>query len=101
MKTLKALATYETIIIVKSEISEDSLLKLIEQYQGLLLERGAKNIIIENRGRRHLKYPIKRTKDGIYIQLNYEANGDVVGLMERALKINDYILRYMTNSTNT
>jgi small subunit ribosomal protein S6 len=101
MKTLKALATYETIIIVKSEISEDSLLKLIEQYQGLLLERGAKNILIENRGRRHLKYPIKRTKDGIYIQLNYEANGDVVGLMERALKINDYILRYMTNSTNT
>ena len=65
------------------------------------MERGAKNIIIENRGRRHLKYPIKRTKDGIYIQLNYEANGDVVGLMERALKINDYILRYMTNSTNT
>ncbi len=42
MKTLKALATYETIIIVKSEISEDSVLKLIEQYQGLLVERGAK-----------------------------------------------------------
>jgi small subunit ribosomal protein S6 len=101
MKILKPLATYETILIVKSDISEDSLLKLIEQYQGLLLERGAKNIVIENRGRRHLKYPIKRTKDGIYIQLNYEANGDVIGLMERALKINEYILRYMTTSTNT
>ena len=97
MKTSSVLASYETIYIVKPDISEDSLLKLIEQYQGLLIERGAKNIIIENRGRRHLKYPIKRTKDGIYIQMNYDANGDVVGLTERSLKINESVLRYMTN----
>jgi small subunit ribosomal protein S6 len=98
MKTPSALTSYETIYIVKPDISEDSLLKLIEQYQGLLIERGAKNIIIENRGRRHLKYPIKRSKDGIYIQMNYEANGDIVVLTERSLKINESIIRYMTNS---
>ena len=75
---------------------EDTLLKLIEQYQGILVERGAKNIVIENRGRRHLKYPIKRSKDAIYVQMNYDANGEVIGLIEKSMKINENVLRYLT-----
>ena len=69
---MKTLVSYETIYLLKPDLTEDSLLKVVEQYQGILVERGAKNITIENRGRRHLKYPIKRVKDGVYIQMNYE-----------------------------
>ena len=98
---MKTLVSYETIYLLKSDLTEDNLLKIIEQYQGILVERGAKNIIIENRGRRHLKYPIKRIKDGIYIQMNYEANGEVINLIEKSMKINDSIIRYMTTSTTS
>ena len=97
MKIKPELSSYETIYILKSDISEDILLKTIEQYQGLLLERGAKNILIENRGRRHLKYPIRSSKDGIFIQMNYDANGEVVSLVEKSMKINDLIIRYLTS----
>jgi len=93
---MKSLTNYETIYLLKPELTEDSLLKIVEQYQGILIERGAKNILVENRGRRHLKYPIKRAKDGVYIQMNYEANGEVVNLIEKSMRINDSILRYMT-----
>ena len=96
MKIKPELSSYETIYILKSDLSEDILLKTIEQYQGLLLERGAKNILIENRGRRHLKYPIRSSKDGIFIQMNYDANGEVVSLVEKSMKINDLIIRYLT-----
>ncbi len=95
---MKTLVSYETIYLLKPDLTEDSLLKIVEQYQGILVERGAKNITIENRGRRHLKYPIKRVKDGVYIQMNYEANGEVINLIERSMKINDSIIRYMTTS---
>ena len=95
---MKTLGSYETIYLLKPDLTEDNLLKIVEQYQGILVERGAKNITIENRGRRHLKYPIKRVKDGVYIQMNYEANGEVINLIERSMKINDSILRYMTTS---
>jgi small subunit ribosomal protein S6 len=95
---MKTLVSYETIYLLKPDLTEDSLLKVVEQYQGILVERGAKNITIENRGRRHLKYPIKRVKDGVYIQMNYEANGEVINLIERSMKINDSIIRYMTTS---
>nr|BDA97535.1 ribosomal protein S6 [Cryptomonas tetrapyrenoidosa] len=96
MGTTQNLVSYETIYLLKPDLTEDSLLKIVEQYQGVLVERGAKNIIIENRGRRHLKYPIKRVKDGVYIQMNYEANGEVINLIEKSMRINDSIIRYMT-----
>jgi small subunit ribosomal protein S6 len=90
------LVSYETVYILKPDLTEDNLLKLTDQYQGILIERGAKNIVIQNRGRRHLKYPIKKIRDGIYIQMNYEANGDLVSLIERSLKINEFVIRYLT-----
>ena len=98
MKAIPELSTYETIYILKPDLNEEILLKTIEQYQGLLLERGAKNILIENRGRRHLKYPIKSSKDGVFIQMNYDATGEVVSLVEKSMKINDLIIRYLTSS---
>lgn len=97
MKIIPELSSYETVYILKSDLSEDSLLKTIEQYQGLLLERGAKNILIENRGRRNLKYPIKSSKDGVFIQMNYDANGEIISLIEKSMKINDSIIRYLTS----
>ena len=97
---MQNLMSYETIYLLKPDLTEDSLLKIVEQYQGILVERGAKNIVIENRGRRHLKYPIKRVKDGVYIQMNYDANGEVINLIEKSMKINDSIIRYMTITSN-
>lgn len=96
---LNTLISYETVYLLKSDISEELLLKLIEQYQGILVERGAKNIIVQNRGRRSLKYPIKKSKDSIYIQMNYDANGEVVKLIERSMRISDFVLRYITLRT--
>jgi small subunit ribosomal protein S6 len=94
--TISQLNQYETIYVVKPELNEDNLLRIIENYQGILVERGAKNIITQNRGRRHLKYPISKFKDGVYIQMNYEANGETVGLVEKSMKLNESILRYLT-----
>ena len=94
--TITQLNSYETIYIVKPDLNEDNLLKLIENYQGILVERGAKNIVTQNRGRRHLKYPISKFKDGIYVQMNYEANGETVALVEKSMKLNESIMRFLT-----
>ena len=94
--TISQLNQYETIYLIKPELNEDMLLRIIENYQGILVERGAKNIVTQNRGRRHLKYPISKCKDGVYIQMNYEANGETVSLMEKSMKLNEDILRYLT-----
>ena len=88
--------SYETICIVKPDLNEDNIAKIIENYQLMLVDKGAKDIITQNRGRRHLKYTMKKFKDGIYIQMNYEANGEVISTLERSMKIDEQILRFMT-----
>jgi small subunit ribosomal protein S6 len=90
------LTSYETIYIVKPNLTEDNLLKVIENYQGLLIERGAKNIVTQNRGRRGLKYVINKFRDGVYIQMNYEANGEIVEFIERSMRINEDLIRFLT-----
>jgi small subunit ribosomal protein S6 len=88
--------SYETICIVKPDLNEDNIAKIIENYQLILVDKGAQNIITQNRGRRHLKYTMKKFKDGIYIQMNYEANGEVISNLEKNMKIDEQILRFMT-----
>jgi|TARA_B110000967_G_scaffold150448_1_gene154294 small subunit ribosomal protein S6 len=96
MNGIKEINSYETICIIKPDLNEDNLAKVIENYQLMLANQGAKNIITQNRGRRHLKYMMKKFKDGIYIQMNYEANGEVISTLEKNMKIDEQILRFMT-----
>ena len=39
---------------------------------------------------------MKKFKDGIYIQMNYEANGEVISILEKNMKIDEQMLRFMT-----
>lgn len=96
MNTIKEISSYETICIVKPDLNEDNIAKIIETYQLMLVEKGAQNIVTQNRGRRHLKYTMKKFKDGIYIQMNYEANGEVISLLEKNMRIDEQVLRFMT-----
>lgn len=91
---------YETVYILKPEMSEDSVLNLVNKYQNLLIDSKAKNVFIQNRGRRHLAYPIKRYHDGIYVQMNYSANGKVVKDLEREIRFEESILRILTIKNN-
>jgi small subunit ribosomal protein S6 len=96
MKTTRDINCYETICIIKPDLNEDNLAKVIEKYQLILAEKGAKDIVTQNRGRRHLKYTMKKFKDGIYVQINYDANGEVIATLEKTMKIDEDILRFMT-----
>jgi|TARA_B000000477_G_scaffold77001_1_gene64683 small subunit ribosomal protein S6 len=96
MNTIREISSYETICIVKPDLNEDNIAKIIETYQLMLVEKGAQNIVTQNRGRRHLKYTMKKFKDGIYIQMNYEANGEVISLLEKNMRIDEQVLRFMT-----
>nr|QVY58423.1 30S ribosomal protein S6 [Kappaphycus striatus] len=87
---------YETIYILKPDISEDKNLNLVNEYKKLIKQKGGKNIFIQHRGRRHLNYNIIHYYDGIYVQMNYEGNGNIVKNLENSMKFNNNILRYLT-----
>ena len=90
------LNTYETIYVLKPDVTDSLNLSLVNYYKGLLKEKGAINIVVQHRGRRHLSYNILHYYDGIYVQMNYQANGQLVKFLEKSMRLNDNIVRYLT-----
>lgn len=87
---------YEMMYILRPDLSEEQVGSAIEKYQKFVGDRGAENIQIQNRGKRRLAYPIKKYLDGIYIQMNYQADGTQIAPLERAMRLEEEVIRYLT-----
>ncbi|MCL1470288.1 30S ribosomal protein S6 [Argonema antarcticum] len=87
---------YETMFILRPDLGEEQVNQAIEKYQTLLRDQGAQEIEIQNRGKHRLAYEIKRQRDGVYIQMNYKGNGIFVAPFERAMRLSDEVIRYLT-----
>jgi small subunit ribosomal protein S6 len=82
--------------ILRPDLGDEQVEQAIGKYQNLLREQGAEDIQIQNRGKRRLAYEIKRHRDGIYIQLNYTAPATAIAPFERAMRLSEDVIRYLT-----
>jgi small subunit ribosomal protein S6 len=97
IRRLKIMTTiYETMYILRPDLGEEQVEQAVTKYQNLLREQGAEDIQIQNRGKRRLAYEIKKHRDGIYIQFNYIAPATVVAPLERAMRLSEEVIRYLT-----
>ncbi|WP_427160440.1 30S ribosomal protein S6 [Aliinostoc sp. HNIBRCY26] len=87
---------YETLYILRPDLTDEQVEQAIAKYQNLLKEQGADNIEIQNRGKRRLAYEIDRNRDGIYVQVNYTGPGKVIAPLERAMRLSEDVIRYLT-----
>lgn len=87
---------YETILIANADLRDDEQTALIARYSGIVT--GQKGILIKGDcwGKRKLAYAIKKQTRGIYVLLEYAGAAAVVNELERNLKIDDKILKFMT-----
>ena len=87
---------YETTFIVQPEISEEGLQAICERLDGVLDKRGAIRLFCDDTGRRRLAYEIRNFQKGQYLTLFYLDDGKVVPEIERALRLDDAVLRFLT-----
>jgi small subunit ribosomal protein S6 len=87
---------YETMYILRSDIGEEATDAAIEKYQSILKENGAEILEIQHRGKRRLAYEIDKQREGVYVQMNYKAKGNEVAPMERAMRLSNEVIRYLT-----
>jgi small subunit ribosomal protein S6 len=87
---------YETMYILRPDLNDEQVEQAIAKYENLVREQGGDNIQIQNRGKRRLAYEINRQRDGIYIQLNYTGPGNIIAPLERAMRLSEEVIRYMT-----
>ncbi|PIG92143.1 30S ribosomal protein S6 [Gloeocapsopsis sp. IPPAS B-1203] len=88
--------TYETMYILRPDLGEDQVAQAVTKYQNMLEEQGATQLEVQNRGKRRLAYEIAKHREGIYVQMNYQAPGRVIAQLERAMRLSDEVIRYLT-----
>ena len=87
---------YETMYILRPDIAEDEVTKHIDNYNKLLEEFGGIILDSQMRGKRRLAYQISKHREGIYVQLSHQGDGQHIFKIEKAMRLSEDVIRYMT-----
>lgn len=88
--------TYETMYILRPDLNDEVVDGAIGQFQAIVQEQGAEILETQHRGKRRLAYEIQNHREGIYIQMDYAGPGAVIAKLERAMRLSESVLRYLT-----
>jgi small subunit ribosomal protein S6 len=87
---------YETVYIFDSALEEPAINEKLQRFHGLLTHEGKGSVGNTNHwGKRTLAYPIKKKDTGYYVVAQFESTGDLLPEYERAVKLDESVLRYM------
>ena len=87
---------YETMYILRPDIPEEEVDSHLKKYSELLVKSGTEVLDSQMRGKRRLAYPIAKHKEGIYVQLSHKGDGQQVASLERAMRLSEDVIRYLT-----
>ncbi len=87
---------YEFTYIVNAVLSDEQIKAVVQRISKLIKENGGEIKEANEWGSRRLAYPINKKRNGYYVNLYMDVPGDIIVKLERALEIDDDILRYMT-----
>lgn len=88
--------TYEIIFIIDPDADDAEVMRLTETTQEIITDQGGSITKTEMMGKRQLAYEISHKRNGIYVLLEVEGSGAEIAELERRMRVNDRILRYMT-----
>jgi small subunit ribosomal protein S6 len=88
--------TYEVIFIISPDAEDAEVMRLTEAVQKIVTDQGGSITKTEMMGKRQLAYEINHKRDGVYVLLEVDGSGAEIAELERRMRVNDRILRYMT-----
>ena len=87
---------YEHIFLARQDVSPQQVEELTNALTSVIDQNGGKVIKNEYWGLKSLSYRIKKNRKAHYSLLNIDAPAPAVAEMERQMRINEDILRFMT-----
>ena len=90
------LNSYEFTYIVNAVLSDEQVKDVVARVSTLVTDGGGEIIEVNEWGSRRLAFPLSKKRNGYYVNMYFKAPGDLIQRLERALGINDSILRYLT-----
>jgi small subunit ribosomal protein S6 len=87
------LRQYEAVYIFDAGLEDAAINERLERFHALLGKPA--DLKVDTWGRRQLAYPIGRKEQGYYVVARFSAEGTALPEYERALKLDDGIIRYL------
>ena len=87
---------YESLFIIRSSVSDEETNALIEKMKGVADKTGAQFIKSENLGKKKLAYEVRHERKGTYAYFYFRAPNTTVGELERAYRLEDNIIKFLT-----
>ena len=87
---------YENVFIARQDISGAQVEQLADSFTQLISEQGGEVKKREYWGLRNLTYRMNKNRKGHYILFNIEAPAPAIAELERTMRINEDVLRYLT-----
>jgi small subunit ribosomal protein S6 len=87
---------YETLFVVKPTLTEEEIAAQITKVKDVLAKEGAELVGTNDMGMRKLAYQVEKHNRGYYTVLFYKAEGATIQELERNLKINEDVIKFLT-----
>jgi small subunit ribosomal protein S6 len=88
--------SYEVMFIVRPDVEEADLDKLIEGFSNNITTGGGEIKSVEKMGRRRLAYTVRKFNDGFYVLLTILAEGKLITEIERRLRVSEQVIKFIT-----
>ena len=88
--------TYEVMFIVRPDLQEEEMDKLISNLQSQATTAGATVKSAERMGKRRLAYNVRKFNDGFYILLTVDADGKSIHEIERRLRVSEPVIKFLS-----
>jgi small subunit ribosomal protein S6 len=91
--------TYEIMFIVRPDLEEAEIEKLIATFTGYITDGGGavtNSLQDQKMGRRRLAYTVNKFNDGYYVLLVAEAPASLISEIERRLRVSEPVIKFIT-----
>lgn len=87
---------YESMVIIDPMLEDDQAEEIIKKIIETIEVNGGSMREIDRWGRRRLTFPIRKSKMGNYVVLQFEAPTSSLTILERWYRLNESVLRFLT-----
>ncbi len=88
--------TYELMFIVRPDMTDEDLDKLISTLETQASSAGATVKNVERMGKRRLAYLVRGFADGMYILFTLDGDGTQIHELERRLRVTEPVIKFLT-----
>lgn len=87
---------YELVFIIRPDVADEDIETIKDRSRGIITDRDGNVLNVDDWGKRRLAYEIQDYGKGHFVLFNYLGTTEVVNELERTLRIDDSVMRFLT-----